>query len=111
MSRHAMRKPGLGEANLGAVVGAVIGALGGLFAVALPYAILTHDVRALASARSLGVIGLLVSAPIGWLIGGQIAPRLAGNLSERSAGVVGGIVGGLIPVGGFMYWGWRMVAG
>jgi hypothetical protein len=104
-----MRKPGLGEANLGAVTGAVVGAVGGLFAVAVPYAILTHDWRALSAARTLGLIGFLVSTPIGWLLGGQFGPRLEGLLRQRAAGIVGGVVGGLIPVGGFLYWGWRLV--
>lgn len=106
-----MRKPGFGEANLGAVTGAVIGAVGGLFAVAIPYAVLMHDFRALSAARTLGVIGFLVSTPIGWLLGGQIGPRLEGALGKRTAGLIGGVVGGLIPVSGFVYWGWHVVQG
>jgi hypothetical protein len=104
-------KPRFGEANLGALIGAIIGAVGGLFAVTIPYAILTHDIRALSMARTYGLIGFLVSAPIGWIIGGQIAPRLEGKLNEHVAGIIGGIIGGMLPVGGFLYWGWRMVSG
>lgn len=105
-----MRTPSFGEANLGAVIGAMIGAVGGLFAVVIPYAILTRDLHSLSAARSLGVIGFIVSTPVGWIIGGQITPRLEGKLSDRSAGILGGVIGGLVPVGAFMLWGWHMVA-
>ena len=100
-----------GEPNLGAVIGASIGAVGGLFAVTIPYAILIRDIHALSMARTHGLMGFLVSAPVGWIIGGQIAPRLEGKLNERAAGIIGGIIGGMLPVGGFLYWGWRMVHG
>jgi|ERR1051325_8680844 hypothetical protein len=105
-----MRKPSFGEANLAAVIGAVTGAMGGLFAVTIPYALRTHDVTALSAARMLGLIGFLVSTPVGWFIAGQIGPRLEGMLSERSAAIVGGILGGLVPVLGFVYWGWRLIS-
>jgi hypothetical protein len=104
-----MRKPRLGEGSLGAVVGAVIGAAGGLIAVAIPWAIVRGDMRALLDARTLGIIGFLVSSPVGWLVGGQIGPRLEGRLSERAAGVIGGIFGGLVPVIGFALWGWYLM--
>jgi hypothetical protein len=106
-----MRKPRIGEPNLGALIGATLGAVGGLFAVTIPYAILTRNIHALSMARSHGLIGFLVSAPVGWLLGGQIAGRLEGRFGSRTAGIVGGIIGGLVPVSGFVYWGWRMVYG
>jgi hypothetical protein len=106
-----MRKPHLGEANLGSLIGAIIGAIGGLFAVTIPYAILTQDIHALSLARSQGLKGFLVCTPIGWIIGGQIAGRLEGKLSDRAGGIIGGVIGGLVPVSGFLYWGWRMVKG
>src|SRR5438552_1459963 len=104
-----MRKPGFGEANLSAVIGAVCGAVGGLIAVTIPLAFLSQDIRALASGRTFALIGFLVSTPIGWLLGGQIGPRLVGALNERNADVVGGILGGLLPVGGFAVWGWYLI--
>ena len=104
-----MSKPGFSEANLGSVIGAVLGAIGGLIAVTLPLAILSHDIRMLASARTLALIGFLVSTPVGWLLGGQIGPRLAGPLDERIAAIIGGILGGLLPVSGFAFWGWYLI--
>lgn len=104
-----MRKPGFGEGSLGAVAGAVTGAAGGLVAVVLPLTIATGDIQMLTIARTLGIIGFLVSAPMGWFIGGQIGPRLEGKLSERAAGIIGGIVGGLVPVTGFILWGWYLI--
>ena len=105
-----MTKPGFGEANLGAVTGAIVGAVGGLFAVTIPCAILTRDIHVLSMSRNHALIGFLVSTPVGWIVGGQIGPRLESWLGERAAGIIGGIVGGLLPVGAFVYWGWRMVA-
>ena len=104
-----MNKPGFSEANLGAVIGAVLGAIGGLIAVTLPLAILSHDIRVLASARTFALIGFLVSTPVGWLLGGQIGPRLAGALNDRIAAIIGGILGGLLPVSGFALWGWYLI--
>jgi hypothetical protein len=104
-----MKTPRFGEGSLGAVAGAVTGALGGLVAVVLPLAIMTRDIQALSAARTFGVIGWIVCWPVGWLIGGQIGPRLEGILSERNAGIVGGILGGLVPVAGFVLWGWYLV--
>lgn len=105
-----MKKPRLGEASLGALVGAMFGAFGGLFAIAIPWAILSHDIRALAMARTFGMIGFLTCAPIGWFTGGQIGPRLEAKLGARAAGILGGILGGLIPLSGFIFWGWHLVS-
>ncbi len=104
-----MKKPRIGEANLGAVVGSATGAVGGLVAVVLPLAILTRDLQALAAARTFGVLGWFVCWPVGWLIGGQIGPRLEQALGERKAGILGGLAGGLVPVAGFVLWGWYLV--
>jgi len=101
-----MKSPRIGEGSLGALVGAVTGAVGGLVAVVLPLAIITHDLQALAAARTLGVFGWIVCWPVGWLLGGQIGPRLEKVLGERKAGILGGITGGLVPVAGFALWGW-----
>jgi len=104
-----MRRPGFGEPNLGAMVGVVVGAVGGLVAIAIPLAIMRGDIKALSEARTFGVIGFLVCSTIGWLLGGQIGPRLEAKLSERVAGIVGGILAGLVPVAGFALWGWYLV--
>jgi len=106
-----MKKPRFGEGSLGAVVGAVVGAVGGLVAVTIPYAILSRDLHALSAARTLGLVGFFVSTPVGWLLGGQIGPRLEGILNEKQAGYVGGFLGGLVPIAGLVWWGWHLVAG
>lgn len=106
-----MRPPRFAEPNLSAVIGAVIGAVGGLIAVTLPYAIMTRDISALSAARTLALIGFLVSTPVAWIIGGQIGPRLEKLLGERASSIVGGIIGGLLPVAGFMYWGYKLATG
>jgi len=103
-----MRKPGIGEPNLGATVGVVVGAVGGLVALATPLAIMRGDIGVLSEARTLGLVGFLVSSIVGWFLGGQIGPRLEGRLSERNAGIAGGILGGLVPVAGFALWGWYL---
>jgi hypothetical protein len=103
-----MRKPKFGEPSLGAVVGAVVGAVGGLIAITLPLAILKHDIHALSAARTVGLFGFFVCAPIGWILGGQFGPRLESILSARNAGIIGGFLGGLIPVSGFLLWGWAL---
>ena len=104
-----MNKPRFGEANLGATIGAAVGSICGLFAVGIAPAILDHNIRQLLVAPSLGLAGFIISGPVGWLIGGQIGPRLARWLGERGGGAVGGIIGGLVPVAGFALWSWHMV--
>jgi hypothetical protein len=103
-----MRKPDIGEPNLGAMVGAVVGAVGGLVALAMPLAIMRGDIKALSEARTLGLVGCLVSSTVGWFLGGQVGPWFEGRLSERNAGIIGGILGGLVPVAGFAFWGWYL---
>ena len=105
-----MRKPGLGEANLGAVAGAVVGGIGGLFAVGMAWAILERDIALLFRTPILNLLSWLVSSPSGWVLGGQIGPRLGELLHSPKAEVAGGIVGGLIPVLAIALWGWYMVA-
>ena len=104
-----MKGPRFGEPSLGAVAGAVTGATGGLVAVVLPLAIMTHDIQALSVARTFGILGWIICGSVGWLAGGQIGPRFARAWGERKGGVVGGILGGLIPVAALALWGWYLV--
>ena len=104
-----MNKPRFGETNPGAIVGAAVGSIGGLFAVGIAPAILNHNLRELLATRNLGVAGFIVSAPVGWLIGGQLSPRLERWLGERTGGYVSGVIGGLAPVAGIALWSWYMV--
>jgi len=104
-----MRKPGLGETNVGALAGAVVGGVGGLFAVGIAPAILEGRISQLFGTPILSLISWLICLPLGWLLGGQLGP-VAGQIF-RSAGaeVTGGVIGGLIPVTIVALWGWYMV--
>jgi hypothetical protein len=102
-----MRKPGIGEANLGAVSGAVTGAVGGLLAVGIPLAIAGRDPALLVLFRNLAIIGFLICVPGGWVLGGQFGPRLGEGRGE----IFGGVVGGLLPVLAIMFWAWARVHG
>lgn len=105
-----MREPSVGKENLGAVIGSVIGAVGGLFAIAIPLAIMTGNVQTLSIARKLGLFGFLVSVPIGWFAGGYISHALEKRMSRKAAGIVGGTIGGLLPVGAIALLGWYLVS-
>jgi hypothetical protein len=104
-----VRNPGFGEANIGAVAGAVMGAIGGLFALGIAPAIMSHNAALLVGTPILGVLSLLVCGPIGWILGGQLGPRLGQAFNNERAEAAGGILGGLIPVILAALWGWYMV--
>lgn len=104
-----MREPSVGKENLGAVIGAVTGAVGGLFAVAIPLAIMTRNIQALAVARKFGVISFLVCVPIGWFAGGYLSYGLGKLFPSKQANIIGGLVGGLFPVTCFVLWGWYLI--
>lgn len=106
-----IRKPGLGEGNLGAVAGAVTGAVGGLLAVGIPFAIAGRDPAMLVLFRNLAIIGFVICAPTGWILGGQAGPRCIRFFGEKRGEIIGGIFGGLIPVLCIMYWAWRKTHG
>jgi hypothetical protein len=104
-----MREPEAGKENLGAVIGAVTGAVGGLFAVVTPLAIINRNIRELGSARTLGIVSFMVCVPVGWFVGGRVSHALVKKLGNRKASIVGGLIGGLLPVIGFALWGWYLV--
>jgi hypothetical protein len=101
-------KPGFGESNLGALVGAVVGATGSLFAVGIAPAIMAGNVAFLFRYPIVGVLCMLIGGPIGWLAGGQIGPRLGEKYGTQRAEMVGGMLGGLVPVVLVALWGWYM---
>jgi len=101
-------KPSWGEANLGALVGAVVGATGGLFAVGIAPAIMAKNPALLFRYPMVGMVGMLVSGPIGWLVGGQIGPRFGEKFTTQRAEVTGGVLGGLVPVVLIALWGWYL---
>jgi hypothetical protein len=106
-----MNRPSFGEANLGALIGTVVGAVGGLFAVGLVPAILYRSAAALIAFPKLGLICWFISGVVAWLIGGQVGPRLGAKFHSQRAEVVGGVVSGLIPACLVALWSWYMVTG
>jgi hypothetical protein len=101
-------KPRLGESNLGALVGAIVGATGGLFAVGIAPAIMAKNPALLFRYPIIGVFCMLVGGPLGWLVGGQLGPRFGEKYDTQRAEIVGGAVGGLVPVVLIALWGWYM---
>jgi hypothetical protein len=106
-----MRKPALGEINLGALAGAVVASIGGLFAIDIAEAVIHRNAALLLSTPTLSVICWLINLPLGWLIGGQVGPRLGARSNSQRAEIIGGAIGGLVPVIILALWGWYLVAG
>src|ERR1043166_6073351 len=98
MKLSHMRRPGFGEANMGALAGAVIGAIGGLFAIGIGPAIAGRNIRLLVGTPIFAILSLLICGSLAWIIGGQLGPRLGGKFNTQQAETIGGIIGGLIPV-------------
>ncbi len=101
-------KPSFGESNLGALVGAIVGATGGLFAVGIAPALLERKLAILFNYPTLGLACMIVSGAIGWVLGGQVGPRLAEKFASAKAEVTGGVLAGLLPVILVACWGWYM---
>jgi hypothetical protein len=104
-----MMKPQLLQPSLGAIVGTIVGSIGGLFALGIAPAILTRDPSMFRATPVLSVICWLVSGGVGWVLGGQLGLRLNERFDHRNAEVTGGIVGGLIPIVLIALWGWYVV--
>src|ERR1051325_9278099 len=96
--RAKSNRPRFGEANRGALVGAVVGAIGGLIAVGLAPAIAARNSGYFFATPVLSFMGWILGGIVGWLIGGQTGPRFESWLGVRNGNVVGGIIGGLVPV-------------
>jgi hypothetical protein len=103
------QRPSIGEANLAALIGAAGGSVGGLFALGIAPAIMFREPYFLARWPVFSLISFVLCGGAGWLIGGQIGPRLGGILGEQRGLIVGGIIGGLIPIAGVAACGWYLV--
>jgi len=90
------------------MVGAIVGSVGGLFAIGLVRAILLHNLALLFSTPILGLICWLLCGAIGWVLGGQIGPWLGQRFYSLKVEVLGGALGGLIPVLLIAIWAWYM---
>jgi len=98
----------MGEANLAALIAAVIGSIGGLFALGLIPAIIARNPQFLAAAPTMSVFSFFICGGIGWFLGGQIGPRLEGTFGIKRGNTVGGIIGGGIPVMTIAAIGWYL---
>jgi hypothetical protein len=101
-----MRKVEFEEISLGAVAGAVVASVGGLFIVGIISAIISQDPRVLFQTPIQSLISWLICTPLGWLIGGLIGPRLGERLKSRRAEIISGALGGLLPVLAIAVVGW-----
>jgi hypothetical protein len=103
--------PSFGGANIGALAGSATGAIGGLFSLGIAPAIIGHNPALLFETPILGLISFLICGGLGWLIGGQIGPRIAAKLNFSFAEITGGLLGGLIPAGLVTLLGWYLANG
>ena len=103
------RRPPFGEANLAALIAAVIGCIGGLFALGLVPSIVYRAPEWLVRWPKLNLFSFFLCGVVAWAIGGQIGPRLQRFFGEQNGYIVGGIIGGVIPVGGVTALGWYLV--
>ena len=95
---------------MGALAGSIAGAIGGLFALGIAPAIISKNPALLFDTPILGLISFFFSGGLGWLIGGQLGPRLAQKIEARQTEIIGGLLGGLVPVALIALWGWYMVS-
>lgn len=101
-------RPPIGEANLAALIAAVIGCIGGLFALGIAPSIITGNIQFLAAYPVFNVVSFFLSGIIGWFMGGQIGPRLQRWFGNQGGLITGGIIGGIIPVAGMIGAGWYL---
>ena len=92
-----MRKPPLGEYNLGSLAGAVVGSIGGLFAIGVVRAILGRNLALVFATPILGMLSWVVCGIAGWLVGGQIGPRLGETYYSQRVEILGGALGRADP--------------
>jgi hypothetical protein len=104
-----MNGPAFGEASLGALVSAIVGSVGGLFALRIAPAIIFKNPALLFSTPLLSLGCWVIGGIIGWLIGGQLGPRLSHRFANARLEYVGGVIGGLVPPVLFGLLGWYMV--
>ena len=93
-----MRKPPLGEYNHGALAGAIVGSIGGLFAIGVVRAVLGRNIALILSLPILGMASWIICGIAGWLAGGQIGPRLGEKYYSQRLELLGGALGGVVPV-------------
>ena len=104
-----MKTPGFGEMNFGAMAGLAVGSVGGLFILGSLRALVNHNLSLLIDTPILSLISWLVCGAAGWVAGGQVGPRVANRFPTRRSELIGGALGGLVPVLLVGAWGWYML--
>ena len=92
----------------GALAGAIVAGVGGLFAVGVARAILYRDASLVFRFPMLGMLCLAVSGPVGWYLGGRLGPLLGRKLNSPAGEIFGGVCGGLLPVLAVLLLGWYL---
>jgi hypothetical protein len=105
-----MNQPSIGQANLAALIGGSIGSITGLFAMGVVPALMEKELQRLMTQPNLSLFCFFIGGTVGWLVAGQIGPRLEKPLTIQRAHIVGGIIGGLVPFVGFVLLGWFLWA-
>jgi hypothetical protein len=119
-----MKTPDYVPSSIGAMLGAVIACIGGLFvfdivrAIALwpDFRLLPHfggqgsaTQASLFQTPKLSLICSVACLPVGWFVGGWIASKLAGKFRSQRAEMLGGLIGGMVPLILIGLWGWHKV--
>jgi hypothetical protein len=89
---------GPGRNNLGGMIGAAIGAMGGLFALGIAPAIALREPRLLINTPILNGLCWAASLPIGWVLGSLLGSFLGRKFRSEKAEMTGGVVGGILTV-------------
>ena len=92
--------------KVGSVMGAVVGSIGGLFAVGIPPAIMYHSLARLLGTPVFSFISWAICLICGWIMGGQLGSRLGTKFKSLRAEIIGGVIGGLLPVIAIAMWSW-----
>lgn len=103
-----MSKSPLEGYSLSAMIGAIVGSIGGLFAIGGVRAILAHDIALVLHFPILGFLSFLVCGLAGWFLGGFVGPRCGEKFGTYQAELLGGAAGGLVPVLLVAIWAWYM---
>jgi hypothetical protein len=100
--------PNEAEGDLGALAGAIVAGVGGLFALGVAPAIIYRDLSLMFRTPMLGMACLLAGGPTGWFLGGWIGRFFGKTLRRRGCEIVGGVFGGLVPVSAIILLGWYL---
>ena len=90
------------------MAGAVVGGIGGLFALFFVPAVVTGDVQWVLTYRLLNVIAWMFSLAVGWCLGWVIGRPLGNKFRSERAEMAGGVLGGLLTIGLVAGYGWYL---